>query len=264
MSRTVPWVLRYALAFSFFFCLSFVSQAYGSAPPGPIEIVQTKTIDIDSFFSGQKVAVKAAVPSGEQVALRVIGPREDLVLFRKGRVGGLWMNVGEITLRDIPQVYLLWTSAALSSLGAGDRSLSLGLDYPSFLSRALADLDREKKATLIQEFVKLKEAEKLYGIFEKAVKVRPKEGTDWELVDTVISLPSKITPGAYTLELITFKDKSARLLYSSSLQVHLVGIPALVSVLAKRRALLYGILAVLIAAFSGLVIGIAFGSKGSH
>lgn len=264
MSRSVPWVLRCALALSFFFSLSLVSQANGSAPPGPIEIIQTKAIDIDTFFSGRKVAVKAAVPSGEQVALRVIGPREDVVLFKKGRVGGLWMNVGEITFKDIPQVYLLWTSAALSSLGPGDRSLSLGLDYPSFLSRALGDLDREKKASLIQEFVKLKEEEKLYGISEKAVRIKPKEGTDWELVDTVITLPPKITPGTYTLELITFKDKNARLLYSSPIQVHLVGIPALVSVLATRRALLYGILAVLIATFSGLMIGMIFSSKGSH
>ena len=264
MSRSLTWVLRFAPALSFFLSLGLFSTAYGSAPPGPIEIIQTKTIDIDTFFSGQRVAVKALVPSGEKVALRIVGPREDVVLFKKGRVGGLWMNVGEITFKEIPQVYLLWTSGAMSSLGPGDPSLSLGLDYPSFLSRALGDLDHEKKMTLIQEFVKLKESEKLYGIFEKTVQIKPKEGGDWELVDTSILLPSRINPGTYTLELITVKDRNARLLYSSPIQVHLVGIPALVSVLASRRALLYGILAVLIATVSGLMIGIVFSSKGSH
>ena len=264
MSQLVTWTLRCALPFSLFFSPSLISPAYGSAPPGPLEITQTRTIGIDSFFSGERVAVKAMVPSGDPVALRVVGPRENVVLLKKGRVGGLWMNVGEITFKDIPQVYLLWTSEALPSLGTGGKSLSLGLDYRPFLSDALEDLDREKKESLIQEFVKLKEAEKLYGVFEKAVRIKPREGGGWETVDTVITLPSRISPGNYTLELITFKDKSARLLYSSPIQVHLVGLPALVSDLATRRGLWYGILAVTIATVSGLVIGIVFSSKGSH
>jgi uncharacterized protein (TIGR02186 family) len=248
----------------FFFFLLCICPAYGAAPPAPVEIVQTKTIGIDGFFSGEKVAVKAAVPSGDQVALRVVGPRENVVLLKKGRVGGLWMNVGEITFKDIPQVYLLWTSKALSSLGTGDRSLSLGLDYQSFLSGALGEPDRERKATLIHELIKLKETEKLYGIFEKAVQIKPQEGGAWDLVDTAITLPSRISPGTYVLELITFRDRNARLLYSSPIQVHLVGIPALVSDLATRKGLLYGILAVVIATVSGLMIGIVFSSKGSH
>jgi uncharacterized protein (TIGR02186 family) len=253
-----------ALSVPFFFSLLCIFPAYGSPPPAPVEIVQTRTIGIDGFFSGEKVRVKAAVPSGDQVALRVVGPRENVVLLRKGRVGGLWMNVGEITFKEIPQVYLLWTSKALSSLGTVDRSLSLGLDYQSFLSGALGDQDRQEEAKLVHEFIKLKEAEKLYGIFETAVPIKPQEGGAWDLVDTAITLPSKISPGAYVLELITFKDKNAELLYSIPIQVHLVGIPAIVSDLAARKGLLYGILAVIIATISGLMIGIVFSSKGGH
>jgi Putative transmembrane protein (Alph_Pro_TM) len=264
MSRPIRGGLRSALSFSLLFSLLCVFPAYGSAPPAPIEITQTKSIGIDAFFSGERVVVNALVPSGDQVALRVVGPRENLVLLKKGRVGGLWMNVGEITFRDIPQVYLLWTSGALSSLGTGDSSLSPGLDYQSFLSGALGDSDHEKKALLIQELIELKEAEKLYSVFEKAVQVKPMEGGAWGLVDAVITLPSKISPGTYVLELITFKGQKAQLLYSSPIEVHLVGIPALVSDLAARRGLLYGILAVTIATVSGLIIGIVFSSKGSH
>jgi uncharacterized protein (TIGR02186 family) len=253
-----------ALSLSFFLSLLCICPAYGSPPPAPVEIVQTRTIGIDGFFSGERVRVKAAVPSGDQVALRVVGPRENVVLLKKGRVGGLWMNVGEITFKEVPQVYLLWTSKALSSLGTGDGSLSLGLDYQSFLSGALGDLARQEKEKLIHEFIKLKEAEKLYGLFETAVQIRPQEGGAWDLVDTAITLPAKISPGTYVLELITFKDKNARLLYSIPIQVHLVGIPALVSDLATRKGLLYGILAVIIATISGLMIGIVFSSKGGH
>jgi uncharacterized protein (TIGR02186 family) len=253
-----------ALSVSFFFSLLCICPVYAGPPPAPVEIVQTRTIGIDGFFSGESVRVKAAVPSGEQVALRVVGPRENVVLLKKGRVGGLWMNVGEVTFKEVPQVYLLWTSKELSSLGTGDGSLSLGLDYQSFLSGALGDLDRQEKANLIHEFIKLKEAEKLYGLFENAVQLKPQEGGAWDLVDTAITLPSKISPGTYVLELIAFKDKNARLLYSIPIQVHLVGIPALVSGLATRKGLLYGILAVIIATISGLMIGIIFSSKGGH
>jgi uncharacterized protein (TIGR02186 family) len=253
-----------ALSVPFFFSLLCICPAYGSQPPAPVEIVQTRTIGIDGFFSGERVRVKAAVPSGDQVVLRVVGPRENVVLLRKGRVGGLWMNVGRVTFNEVPQVYLLWTSKGLSSLGTGDESLSLGLDYQSFLSGALGDLDHQDKANLIHEFIKLKEAEKLYGLFENAVQINPQEAGAWDLVNTAIILPAKISPGTYVLELITFKNKNAKLLYSIPIEVHLVGIPALVSDLATRKGLLYGILAVIIATISGLMIGIIFSSKGGH
>jgi hypothetical protein len=86
----------------------------------------------------------------------------------------------------------------------------------------------------------------------------------WDQADVVLELPPKIYPGSYGLELLAFKEGNGRLLHASTLEVKLVGFPALISGLALHKGLLYGFFAVLIAMFSGLLIGIVFSSKGGH
>lgn len=210
------------------------------------------------------MTVRGVVPAGDQVALRILGPRGHLVLMKKGRVGGLWMNVGQITFQDVPKVYLLWTSGKLSSLGGEEDLKALKLDYASLLSGTLQLQNQEEEAFWRQELVKLKEADQLYHIYEGVVQIKPLEPGVWDQVDAVLTLPAKIEPGPYDLEMIAFKDGTGRLIHSSTLEVKLAGFPALVSTLAARQGLWYGILAVIIATLSGLIIGIVFSSKGGH
>lgn len=244
-----------------FFC---ASRGYGrTAPPG-IDVVQPKTIRIGSFFSGGRVTVRGVVPADDQAALRILGPRRPLILMKKGRVGGLWMNVGQVVFQDIPKLYLLWTSTPLASLSTEAERRSWKIDYESLLSGALPGKHPEEEDDLLQELIKLKEEDHLYRIAEGAVKVKPLEPGAWDQVDAVLTLPPKIEPGSYTLEMIAFHAGKGRLVHSSTLTVSLVGFPALVSNLALHRGLWYGLLAVLIATLSGLLIGIVFSSKGGH
>ncbi|MFH0788490.1 MAG: TIGR02186 family protein [Pseudomonadota bacterium] len=260
------WLIHRVYSFLIGFILfSFsIPGAYAQNAAIGIDVIQPKTIRIGFFFSGEKVKVRAVVPFGDKVALRLIGPREELTLMKKGRVGGLWMNVEQVRFRNLPKVYLLWTSEKLTSLEAGGGSKTMPLDYLSFLSGTLQSKNREAEPLLLNELIKLKEADGLYWIVEGTVHIKPLEKGVWDQADAVLELPSKIYPGTYALELIAFKEGKGRLLHSSSIVVELVGFPALISSLALQKGLLYGILAVIIATFSGLLIGIVFTSKGGH
>ncbi|MBU1053232.1 MAG: TIGR02186 family protein [Proteobacteria bacterium] len=250
----------------------FASESYAQTSPVDIDVIQPKTIEINYSFSGGKVSVREVIPSGNKVALRLIGPKEDLVLMRKDRVKGLWMNVEQIHFHDIPNVYLLMTSKDLSSVENRDSIKAMKLDYFSLLAESLPDKslnkDPEKHQTdnslLINELIKLKESDKLYQISDGTVNIKPLEKGAWDQVDAVLNVPAKISPGTYTLELFALKDGKSRLVRSSSIEVKLTGLPAMISNLAFKNGLLYGILAVIIATFSGLLIGVVFGSKGSH
>jgi hypothetical protein len=242
----------------------FVPTGYGRTSPPGIDVVQPKTIRIGSFFSGGQVTVRGVVPEGDRVALRILGPRGQLVLMKKGRVGGLWMNVGQVAFQNVPQVYLLWTSGRLSSLGTEPDLQAWKLDYASMLSGTLPQRNREEEARLIRELIQLKEEDRLYQINEGTVQIKPLEPGAWEQVDAVLSLPAKIEAGSYFLEMIAFKEGKGRLIHSSTLEVKLAGFPALVSAFSARQGLWYGILAVIIATLSGLLIGIVFSSRGGH
>jgi hypothetical protein len=254
----------YPFFIGIFISALFIPAVYGDNSPIGIDVIQPHTIRIGSFFPGGKVTVRAVVPHGDQVAFRIVGPREELALMRKGRVGGLWMNVQQIHFKNLPKAYLLWTSEKLASLEAEGAEKPMKLNYLSVLSNSLEPPNQEEGSLLLKELIKLKEADKLYHIFEGTVRIKPLEKETWDQADALLELPPKIYPGSYALELMAFNKGNGRLLHSSTLEVKLVGFPALISGLAMGKGLWYGILAVLIALVSGLLIGIVFSSKGGH
>ena len=173
------------------------------------------------------------------------------------------MNVKQVHFQNLPKVYLLWTTEKLAAMETGGPEKAIKLDYLSFLSGTLPN-NQGEGPLLLNELIKLKEADNLYHLFEGTVRIKPLEKGLWDQADAVLMLPSKIYPGTYTLELIAFTEGKGSLLHSSTIEVRLVGFPALVSKVAHQKGLLYGILAVIIATLSGLLIGIIFSSKGAH
>jgi hypothetical protein len=241
----------------------FSLETCGQAAYVGLEIIQPKQIQVGSFFNGEEVSVKAIFPCDCDLALRIWGPREDLKLMRKGRVGRLWMNVEQITFANIPKAYLLWTSKKPAE-GGGKILKELKFDYASVLAGSLQGKKPEEEQFLIQELVKLKEHDNLYHISEGTIRTQPLGKGSLSQAEVGLHLPAKIHPGSYTLELIAFTGGKSTLLKAYPLKVQLTGLPAALSNLATQNGVLFGVLAVAIAALGGLVMGIFFSSRGAH
>ncbi len=105
-------------------------ESAASAGGGPATLaVSPRRIPVTSSFHGSTLAVDIAVPSGSEVTLKLEGTRGKAVFNRKGRIFFLWMNVGEVTIDNAPQAYMLYTSAHLTELASPEtlRRLGLGL-----------------------------------------------------------------------------------------------------------------------------------------
>jgi len=255
------WVARLKILFLLWVGLSYFGPRIDAqAAYLGIELVEPKQVQIDSFFNGKDINVRAIFPCDCNLALRILGPSEDLKLMKKGRMGVLWMNVEEVTFAHIPTVYLLWTSKKL-----GDQGLrQLKFDWASMLAGSLRGKTPEEEGFLFKELIKLKKHDNLYDIFEETIQTQPLEKGFLSQAEVVLHLPAKISPGLYTLELIAFKEGESALLRSYPLKVQLAGLPALLGDLSNRSGLLYGVLAVSIATLAGLGMGIFFSSKGGH
>lgn len=230
-----------------------------AAYPG-IELIEPRQVQVGSFFNGKDISVRAIFPGDCELALRILGPCEDLKLMKKGRIGALWMNVEEVTFTNIPKVYLLWTSKKLGEQGLRQ----LKFDFASILAGSLQGKTPEEEQFLFKELIKLKKHDSLYNIFEGTIQTKPLEKGFFNQAEVVLHLPAKIYPGTYTLELIALKEGENDLLRSYPLKVQLAGLPAMLAELSTQSGLLYGVLAVSIATLSGLAIGIFFSSKGGH
>jgi hypothetical protein len=79
---------------------------------------------------------------------------------------------------------------------------------------------------------------------------------------TELRVPSALSPGQYTIEVIALKDDRIVEQATVPITAQLVGLPAWLNKLAFNHATLYGILATVIAILGGLIIGLFFQGKG--
>jgi hypothetical protein len=239
--------------------LAGVLPARGAAP---VLTLSPTAVSIGAFFNGQTVTVSGTIPAGAQAVLEVIGTSADEHLMRKGRRGPLWMNVGEITVRSAPSLYLVM-STAKELLTAAPPTATWGyqaLKQRITFSGTIETGEREK---FMGQFLQLKESEHIYASWPGALKLAAAAGGESK-VTASFPLPTNTKPGTYKVCLSVIQDGKVASHPCADLTVALVGFPALLASLAYQHGLAYGVLAVVIAIVTGFAMGFLFKGGGGH
>jgi uncharacterized protein (TIGR02186 family) len=227
--------------------------------------VQPDTIDIDALFNGTTVTAAGTIPADSEVIVRFVGAPSDLHMKEKGKVFGLlWMNLGSLTIKDVPNVCIVCSgidsgaSDAASSQAVRDLQLA-GLKQNAKIESSTAG----DGAGCMEELIKLKKSEGLYREMTRSVSYGPaSEGS--KTFKAEVPVPSRLSPGKYTVDVAAIKDGKIIARSELPVTVKLVGAPAFLANLAFGYGAIYGILATIIAMLSGLAIGMVFQSKGAH
>ena len=224
-------------------------------------------IHIGAFYNGGRVSVTGEVPGKSEVVIRVKGKLQDLEFQKKGRVLGiLWMNRESVIFHELPNVFLLYTSKSFEDMARlnqgepGVQEVSLNsLESQVDISPIPAD-----KHALMEDLLKLKRSEGLYGVRNDAIHYSESQGSTKTFIGT-LSMPPRLPPGEYAVEVFALNQGNIVARTTEHLKVDEVGLPALLSALAFEHGGLYGVLASLIAIAAGLLTGLLFkGSKGAH
>lgn len=229
----------------------------GSSDPQSTGIsVAPDHVGIDLLFGGADLSVRAEVPPGDAVGVRLTGPREQLRLQRKGRVWGvLWTGVEEVTIDDVPAVYLLAASAPLTDLARPEDLATHDLGYAALVADAGSNGD------VFRELIKLKENQDLYAESVGDVLLTEGGANGAATLTASFRLPARVPPGTYTIELFGFQGREIRPLGSTTFQVEHTGLARALHQLALQHGLLYGCAAVIIAVIAGLLTGLVFGLR---
>ncbi len=218
-------------------------------------------VEISAFYNGTTVLAKALIPADTEAVVRLSGQGEELHLKKKGKVAGLiWMNTDDITLENAPNVYMVYTPAAIADLGASPARM---LGFDALKDRVAVLPAGNDNDFIIAEFIKLKQNDKLYTVAPATVKYGP-VSAGFKTVEVELAVPPRMGPGTYTVDLAVVGNGVLLGVSQKQLAVRLIGFPAQLSKLAFNRPVLHGIMAVLIAIFAGLFIGIIFKGKGVH
>lgn len=211
-------------------------------------------VAIKSNFTGTEILLFGAVEAdsaavralARDIVVLVRGPNEQLVVRRKEKRAGIWMNILEQKFTKVPSYYSVISSRPLWLI-AEDAVLTrheIGVDHLKL------NETRGKTSRLADEFRK------------SLIRLKAKKGLYQEVPDGVtflgdtlfrakISIPANVQVGYYTAEVFLFRNGKVIHAQTSPLYINKSGFERFVFNLAHRQSLLYGILAVAFALFAG-------------
>jgi uncharacterized protein (TIGR02186 family) len=212
-------------------------------------------IAINTGFVGTEVVLFGATDGPGDVAVVIQGPPTEVMVRRKSRVAGIWINAASMEFQQVPSFYSVATNRPLEQI-IGDAVLArheIGLGHlrlaPLNPGRASPDRIREFREALIRN----KQEEGLYG---KALGQVAFLGE--RLFRTNVYFPANVPTGAYTVSIFLIRDGDVVSAQTTPLTVSKVGFSAEIFEFAVRQSTFYGISAIIFAVAAGWLAGAIF------
>jgi hypothetical protein len=222
--------------------------------------VQPGLITISSFFSGSEMNITGNLPAGCQAVLTIRGKNIEEEMMRKSRHWDLWMNSGEVDIDNVPLLYIAFSSnPALLQIDSGD--YPWGYASLEKVAKFTGRLKPVEDDTIFAEFIQLKERDKLYHLYPGGLQITNTNSGE-SLALASLHLPSRIKPGTYQVALWIVRNGKILEKRTTTFNVKLQGIPAILQDMAKTHGVTYGLLAVAVAMTVGMGTGIIFKGKG--
>ena len=231
------------------------------AAPGParaaaalVADLSEDVIHITTGFTGTRLLLFGAVEAPGDVIIVVRGPREEVVVRRKERRLGLWVNGPAVTFTDAPAYYAVAASDRLGGLlsqadlvryEAGHRSIRM----------TPAD-DATNRYELVRFHNALSRNRAAEGLY--VTRTRPVEFVGERLFRADLDFPANVPVGNYTVTVMLIRDGAVVDEQKSILIVDRTGPAAWIFERAHETPLFYGLFAVLIALAAGWAAGAVF------
>lgn len=221
-----------------------------------------ESVAIESNFTGTSLTLFGAVirdgrtvgrPQSYDLVVVVRGPREDIVVQRKGQFGGIWLNRDSLTLNDVPSYYAVQSNRALSLISSEGQLQQRGIGLTALSFEPQRQVQEAERLAFNTALIRLRLANGLFSESPSGVNF-----LNETIFSSRIDLPANIRVGDYQIALYLFRDSALLAEHELPFRVYKTGFEARVSNLATQRPLVYGILAVLAGVFAGWAAGLVF------
>ncbi len=210
-------------------------------------------IAIDSGFVGTDVLLYGAVDELADVIVVVRGPEERVVVRRKDRIMGVWVNADDMAFTRAPAFYAVASNRALEEIAQPNLlalyQIGLGfLNLPAEDSRSAEDV-----ATFREALIRNKVRQGLYHAEPGKVSFLGDR-----LFRTLLSFPANVPTGTYMAEVFLIRDGVVISAETSPLFISKTGYQAELGYFARTQPALYGLAAIAIALTAGWGAATAF------
>lgn len=203
-----------------------------------------RRIDISTGFSGAEVLVFGAIEGGGDVVVVARGPSQDLVVRRKERHFGIWLNGTEARFDSTPGFYAVASSRPLADIMPEQerRRGRIGADLLPLNPRGGGRQPDQFRAALID----IRDGQGLFSENDPPASI-----VGGKLFSARIAFPATVVTGQYRIEALLVRDGRIMVARDLSLTVRRVGLGADLWRFAHELPLLYGLMSVLVAGLAG-------------
>lgn len=246
-------------------CLFVVAHVAVAAEKADVQIgLSSETIEITSNFDGTDIVIFGSIEGGDRklleangydIVVALFGPREEVIVRRKERKMGIWVNGDAMRFSDVPSSYSVATTKSLSEIADPEaiKILQLGLDNINVVKEE-GDDDGEKQETFRDSLARLKVSQSLF-----LERIGGVEFLSPTLFKAKLAVPANVPIGKHTAHAFLFQEGEFLNAKFAEMQVRKIGFEQFTYELAHKNGLLYGIIAVLVAVATGWLASVVFG-----
>ncbi|HEY0525652.1 MAG TPA: TIGR02186 family protein [Stellaceae bacterium] len=230
------------------------APAHAEAPPLVADLT-SHLVGITTAFNGTSVVLFGATDGPGDIVVVVRGPERDIVVRRKSRVLGIWVNTREVTFAGVPGFYSVASSRPIEEIASpAMRTLhQIGLD--SLRIAAQSPANPERAAIFREALIRTQKHEKLFVDAVGKVNFLGER-----LFRTTIALPANVPTGTYLVQVFLVRENEVVSGQTTPLVISKIGIDADLYDFADRKAALYGLVAVATAMVAGWLASLPFRS----
>ena len=212
-------------------------------------------VAITAGFTGTEVLLFGAIEGEGDVVVVVTGPTQEVIVRRKDKLLGIWLNARSVGFTGVPSFYATASSRPLGEIAneAVRARLEIGtanLRLPLSGGQSVAPADEaDFRAALIRR----KQARGLYPATVGQVGFVGRT-----LFRTRLFLPSNVPTGNYTVTVYLIREQEVVSAQTTPLLVSKAGFGADVYEFAHNQSAAYGAIAVIIAVMAGWLASLIF------
>ena len=217
-------------------------------------------VSITADFDGSEIIVYGAVrrdaPPPESrldVIVTIEGPATPLMVRRKDRVWGIWVNNAAVAVDSAPSFYAVATTGHLHDILSATENLRQGITIDRVIRAVGITTEADASEAFVEAMLRVRSNEGRYRLMENRVQL-----TEQTLFRTDVVLPANLTEGEYKVRLFLLRDKRVVASQERVIGVRKEGLERFVFNLAQQQPLVYGMVSLVLAALAGWGASAAF------
>lgn len=209
-------------------------------------------VSITTNFDGAAILIYGAAirdapaPDGPlmDVIITVEGPPTALVIRKKERVAGIWVNRGAVQIASAPSYYAVATTGDLSDILKPDEDAKYKISVAQTIEAG--DVAVADQAEYLAALQRIKAASGAYKLGRDTILLLRQA-----LFRTDVTLPANLVEGTYKIRIFLTRAGHVVDLQNSQIEVHKAGLERMLYNLAMEQPLAYGILSLALAMLAG-------------